>query len=113
MKNLPFYDVLDTLLRPVSLQPQNQMKTQEQTFSFFLTPQHIKQIELSGYRDELGRPDYKKQVQLRFGLLETSCEQMDNFPNGLIVKVSACKLQPFNFLHLKCDDRVIFFNSCR
>ena len=76
-----------TLLKPSSLQPQGNARFQEQTFSFHLTPQQVSAIEQSGYRDTFGRPDYKKQIQVRFSLLETSCEQMDNFPSSICVKV--------------------------
>ena len=87
LRKLPFYEVLATLLKPSSLQPQGQARFQEQTFSFHLTPQQVSAIEQSGYRDTMGRPDYKKQIQVRFSLLETSCEQMDNFPSSICVKV--------------------------
>ena len=89
MKKLPFYDVQATLLKPTSLQPTGQAKFQQQNFSFHLTPQQAEMIQQSGYRDSMGRPDFKKQVLVRFSLLETSCEQEDNFPLSLCVKV--CK----------------------
>ena len=89
MKKLPFYDVQATLLKPSSLQPTGQAKFQQQNFSFHLTPQQAEMIQQSGYRDSMGRPDFKKQVLVRFSLLETSCEQEDNFPLSLCVKV--CK----------------------
>ena len=87
LKRLPFYDVMATLLKPSSLQPTGSARFQEQTFSFHLTPQQVSAIEQSGYRDAMGRPDYKKQIQVRFSLLETSCEQADNFPSSVCVKV--------------------------
>ena len=34
------------------------------------------------------RPDYRKQIQIRFSLLETSCQQDDNFPSSICVKVT-------------------------
>ena len=88
LKNLPFYDVMATLLKPSSLQPRGSAGFQEQTFLFHLTPQQVSAIEQSGYRDTMGRPDYKKQIQVRFSLLETSCEQADNFPSSVCVKGS-------------------------
>jgi hypothetical protein len=48
---------------------------QEQTFTFHLTPQQTTAIANSSYRNELGRPEYRHQIQMRFSLLETSCEQ--------------------------------------
>ena len=87
LRKLPFYEVMATLLKPSSLQSTGNARFQEQTFSFHLTPQQVNAIEQSGYRDTMGRPDYKKQIQVRFSLLETSCEQMDNFPSSICVKV--------------------------
>jgi hypothetical protein len=37
---------------------------QEQTFTFSLTPQQASFINSSLYRDEFGRPEYKKQVRI-------------------------------------------------
>ena len=88
LRKLPFYEVMATLLKPSSLQPQGTARFQEQSFSFHLTPQQVSAIEQSGYRDAQGRPDYKKQIQVRFSLLETSCEQMDNFPSSICLKVN-------------------------
>ena len=65
LKRLPFYDVMATLLKPQSLQPNGSARFQEQTFSFHLTPQQVSAIEQSGYRDSMGRPDYKKQIQVK------------------------------------------------
>ena len=87
LRKLPFYEVMATLLKPSSLQPQGTARFQEQSYSFHLTPQQVSAIEQSGYRDSQGRPDYKKQIQVRFSLLETSCEQMDNFPSSICLKV--------------------------
>uniref|UniRef100_A0A8D0RYZ8 Protein inhibitor of activated STAT 2 n=1 Tax=Sus scrofa TaxID=9823 RepID=A0A8D0RYZ8_PIG len=64
LKNLPFYDVLDVLIKPTSLD--------------FLPG---------------GRRDYTVQVQLRLCLAETSCPQEDNYPNSLCIKVNG-KLFP-------------------
>merc|ERR1712121_408525 len=32
--------------------------------------------------------DYRTQIQMRFSLLETSCEQEDNFPPSICVKIN-------------------------
>ncbi|XP_055994442.1 E3 SUMO-protein ligase PIAS2 isoform X3 [Sorex fumeus] len=120
LKNLPFYDVLDVLIKPTSLGdhmiqtgPQvlactlmNPLKVvpsvavqssiqrfQEKFFIFALTPQQVREICIS--RDFLpgGRRDYTVQVQLRLCLAETSCPQEDNYPNSLCIKVNG-KLFP-------------------
>ncbi|XP_043937991.1 E3 SUMO-protein ligase PIAS2 isoform X2 [Protopterus annectens] len=92
LKSLPFYDVLDVLLKPSSL-VQNNQRFQEKFFMFALTPQQVREICIS--RDFLpgGKKDYTVQVQLRLCLTETSCPQDDNFPGALCVKVNG-KLFP-------------------
>ncbi|XP_067886179.1 E3 SUMO-protein ligase PIAS2 isoform X1 [Heterodontus francisci] len=93
LKSIPFYDVLDVLIKPTSLVPSNIQRFQEKYFIFALTPQQVKEICIS--RDFLpgGRRDYIVQVQLRFCLAETSCPQQDNYPNNLCIKVNG-KLYP-------------------
>jgi len=88
LKNLPFYKVDSVLMKPSSLQPRGHVRFQEQTFSFHLTPTQASAIAQSGCRDPYGRQEYKKQIQLRFSLLETSCEQDDNFPASICIKVN-------------------------
>uniref|UniRef100_A0A1A8GCT2 Protein inhibitor of activated STAT, 2 n=1 Tax=Nothobranchius korthausae TaxID=1143690 RepID=A0A1A8GCT2_9TELE len=94
MKPLPFYDVLDVLIKPSSLGASTvQRFHQEKYFIFALTPQQVREVCIS--RDFLpcGRRDYMVQIQLRFCLSETSCPQEDNYPNSLCVKVNG-KLFP-------------------
>ncbi|XP_047237310.1 E3 SUMO-protein ligase PIAS2 isoform X2 [Girardinichthys multiradiatus] len=94
MKPLPFYDVLDVLIKPSSLGTSTaQRYHQEKYFIFALTPQQVREVCIS--RDFLpgGRRDYMVQIQLRFCLAETSCLQDDNFPNSLCIKVNG-KLFP-------------------
>ncbi|XP_028270759.1 E3 SUMO-protein ligase PIAS2 [Parambassis ranga] len=94
MKSLPFYDVLDVLIKPSSLGVSTaQRYHQEKYFVFALTPQQVREVCIS--RDFLpgGRRDYMVQIQLRFCLSETSCPQEDNYPNSLCIKVNG-KLFP-------------------
>jgi hypothetical protein len=93
LKKLPFYKIEETLLKPCSLQPNGNGRFQEQTFTFYLTPGQSSDISNSSYRTELGKPEYRKQIQMRFSLLETSCEQEDSFPSSICVKVNG-KLCP-------------------
>ncbi|XP_076052036.1 E3 SUMO-protein ligase Su(var)2-10 isoform X6 [Oratosquilla oratoria] len=88
LKNLPFYDVLGELLKPSTLAaPQGSGRYQESSFTFSLTPQQANKIANS--RDlRPGRQDYTIQVQMRFCLLETTCEQDDNFPPNIAVKIN-------------------------
>ncbi|KAJ8396589.1 hypothetical protein AAFF_G00016550 [Aldrovandia affinis] len=93
LKSLPFYDVLDVLIKPSSLGASNIQRFQEKYFIFALTPQQVREVCIS--RDFLpgGRRDYMVQIQLRFCLAETSCPQDDNYPNSLSIKVNG-KLFP-------------------
>ncbi|XP_039400222.1 E3 SUMO-protein ligase PIAS2 isoform X3 [Mauremys reevesii] len=93
LKSLPFYDVLDVLIKPTSLVQSSIQRFQEKFFIFALTPQQVREICIS--RDFLpgGRRDYTVQVQLRLCLAETSCSQEDNYPNSLCIKVNG-KLFP-------------------
>ena len=88
LKKLPFYRLEETLLKPSSLQPNGNGRFQEQNFEFYLTPGQSSDISNSSYRNDLGRPDYRTQLLMRFSLLETSCEQEDNFPSSICVKVN-------------------------
>ncbi|KAJ8286979.1 hypothetical protein GJAV_G00045570 [Gymnothorax javanicus] len=93
LKSLPFYDVLDVLIKPSSLGASTIQRFQEKYFIFALTPQQVREVCIS--RDFLpgGRRDYMVQIQLRFCLAETSCPQEDNYPNSLCIKVNG-KLFP-------------------
>ncbi|XP_039614260.1 E3 SUMO-protein ligase PIAS2 isoform X2 [Polypterus senegalus] len=93
LRSLPFYDVLDILIKPSSLGASNIQRFQEKYFIFALTPQQVREVCIS--RDFLpgGRRDYMVQIQLRFCLAETSCPQEDNFPSSLCIKVNG-KLFP-------------------
>ncbi|CAN8219955.1 unnamed protein product [Coccothraustes coccothraustes] len=93
LKSLPFYDVLDVLIKPTSLVQSSIQRFQEKFFIFALTPQQVREISIS--RDFMpgGRRDYTVQVQLRLCLAETSCPQEDNYPNSLCIKVNG-KLFP-------------------
>uniref|UniRef100_A0A3P9IPZ3 Protein inhibitor of activated STAT, 1b n=1 Tax=Oryzias latipes TaxID=8090 RepID=A0A3P9IPZ3_ORYLA len=87
LQRLPFYDVLDELIKPTSLVSDNTQRFQEACYAFALTPQQVQQISSS--MDISGtKCDFAVQVQLRFCLSETSCPQEDHFPPNLGVKVN-------------------------
>ncbi|XP_074522099.1 E3 SUMO-protein ligase PIAS1 [Halichoeres trimaculatus] len=87
LQRLPFYDMLDELIKPTSLASDNSQRFQETCFAFALTPQQVQQISSS--MDISGNKcDFSVQVQLRFCLSETSCPQEDHFPPNLCVKVN-------------------------
>ncbi|KAK0177680.1 hypothetical protein PV328_001709 [Microctonus aethiopoides] len=93
LKKLPFYDLLGELLKPSSLMPQGTMRLQENTFVFHLTPKQANDVASSRDCRAGSKMDYTVQVQMRFCLQETSCEQEDYFPPGVGVKVNG-KLCP-------------------
>ncbi|CAK1553012.1 unnamed protein product [Leptosia nina] len=88
-KKLPFYDVLAELMKPSTMMPLQPGRMQEGSFIFHLTPQQA--TEIATGKDIVGssnKLDYVVQAQLRFCLLETSCEQEDYFPPSVNVKVN-------------------------
>ena len=89
MKKLPFYIMNDILLKPSSLQPSKPSANfQEQSVQFNITPKAAKRIQ-SSKRTVSGRIiEFRHQVQLRFSLLEISCQQTDAFPKSLCVRVN-------------------------
>ncbi|XP_058802189.1 E3 SUMO-protein ligase PIAS3 isoform X2 [Phymastichus coffea] len=87
-KKLPFFDMLGELLKPSSLMPQGTMRIQENTFIFHLTPQQATDISSSRDCRQGSKMDYTVQVQMRFCLQETSCEQEDYFPPNINLKVN-------------------------
>lgn len=88
LKKLAFFDILGTLLTPSTLVPINQQRMQEGTYYFHLTPQQASEIAMNRDIRNSAKPEYGIQVQLRFCLLETSCEQEDYFPPNVTVKVN-------------------------
>lgn len=98
LKPLAFYDVLATLLRPSTLIPSTASRSQEITFPLHLTPSQIQ--EIVSHRDMRNENETLIQVQLRFCLMETSCEQEDYFPPGIQVRVNNKIVQlPVSTLH--------------
>ncbi|ESO88276.1 hypothetical protein LOTGIDRAFT_193532, partial [Lottia gigantea] len=92
-KHLPFYDLLAELMKPTSLVPKSNNRFQESFFVFHLTPQQAQDIAMSRDFRPGAKCEYTVQVQLRFCLLETSCEQADNFPPSICVRVNG-KMAP-------------------
>ncbi|XP_067630818.1 E3 SUMO-protein ligase PIAS2 isoform X2 [Eurosta solidaginis] len=88
LKKLAFYDVLGILIKPSSLVPRNTQRIQEVPFYFTLTPQQATEIASNRDIRNSNKIEHAIQVQLRFCLLETSCEQEDCFPPSVSVKVN-------------------------
>lgn len=75
--------------------PQNNaQRIQENSYMFHLTPQQATDIALNRDIRNPAKVEHVIQVQLRFCLLETSCEQEDYFPPNVQVKVNGkmCQL---------------------
>lgn len=87
-KRLPFFDVIADLIKPSSLVPLNTHRIQEGTFYFHLTPAQATEIASSRDVRHGTKCEYVKQVQMRFCLMETTCEQEDFFPPNVVVKVN-------------------------
>ncbi|XP_012935664.1 E3 SUMO-protein ligase PIAS2 isoform X3 [Aplysia californica] len=88
LKRLPFYDVLGDLMKPSSLIPKTSSRMQETIFVFHLTPQQAQDITMSRDFRPGAKCEYTVQVQVRFCLLETTCEQADTFPSQIQVRVN-------------------------
>uniref|UniRef100_A0A673LI85 E3 SUMO-protein ligase PIAS1-like n=1 Tax=Sinocyclocheilus rhinocerous TaxID=307959 RepID=A0A673LI85_9TELE len=89
LQRLPFYDVLDELIKPTSLASDSSQRFQETCFAFALTPQQVQQIS-SSILGNLSHTFLKESQHIffRFCLSETSCPQEDHFPPNLCVKVN-------------------------
>ncbi|XP_032591181.1 E3 SUMO-protein ligase PIAS1 isoform X2 [Drosophila grimshawi] len=88
LKKLAFYDVLGTLIKPSTLVPRNTQRVQEVPFYFTLTPQQATEIATNRDIRNSSKVEHAIQVQLRFSLVETSCDQEDCFPPNVNVKVN-------------------------
>ncbi|XP_070850751.1 E3 SUMO-protein ligase PIAS2 isoform X1 [Drosophila suzukii] len=88
LKKLAFYDVLGTLIKPSTLVPRNTQRVQEVPFYFTLTPQQATEIASNRDIRNSSKVEHAIQVQLRFCLVETSCDQEDCFPPNVNVKVN-------------------------
>ncbi|XP_035793724.1 E3 SUMO-protein ligase PIAS2-like isoform X4 [Anopheles albimanus] len=91
LKKLAFFDVLATLLKPTTLASSisnPSQRVQEASYYFSLTPQQSTDIALNRDIRNSNRIEHTIQVQLRFCMLETSCEQEDYFPPNIVVKVN-------------------------
>lgn len=88
LSHLPFFEHIDDLVRPTSLVPRGMSQFQEAWVMFHLTPSQVQLISNSRDNRPNFRNEFTVQIQLRFCLFETSCEQEDNFPSSLCIKVN-------------------------
>ncbi|KAI4473051.1 hypothetical protein M0804_015504, partial [Polistes exclamans] len=105
-KKLPFFDVMDELLKPTSLTQQESVTEQENTFMFQLNAEQATDIASSRDCRNESKMEYTVQVQMRFCLQETtSCEQEDYFPPDISVKVNG-NICPLTYSKLTDKPRV-------
>ncbi|XP_046857182.1 E3 SUMO-protein ligase PIAS2-like isoform X2 [Xenia sp. Carnegie-2017] len=98
LRHLPFYDFKDILVRPQSLVPQCKTTTYQDSFIMFhISPHQVNEIVSSRDTRPMSNNEYNVQIQLRFCLLETSCEQDDMYPRAPAVKINGkpCPLPRF------------------
>ncbi|PAA53883.1 hypothetical protein BOX15_Mlig024529g2, partial [Macrostomum lignano] len=86
---MPFYDVLETIMPPTSLQITNlTQRAQEQHCVFYLTLQQVNQVTMNRYiNDSTNRIEYPVQVQLRCLKIQPG-PQSDVFPTGVSCRVN-------------------------
>jgi len=85
--SLPFYDIIDILIKPTSLQPKTLSGPQDSNLVYHLTPYQTQLITNSrSYMNTI--VEYAVQVQLRFCLNETSCVQEDLYPTRCKIVVN-------------------------
>ncbi|KAF6198166.1 hypothetical protein GE061_007913 [Apolygus lucorum] len=92
LKRIPFYEIEGELLRPSTL-IHTTSREPGATFHFYLTPSQADAVSFNR-EISMGKSEYLFQIQMRFCVCETSCEQEDAFPPGLVAKVNgkACPL---------------------
>uniref|UniRef100_UPI00398EF1AD E3 SUMO-protein ligase PIAS4-like n=1 Tax=Pristiophorus japonicus TaxID=55135 RepID=UPI00398EF1AD len=90
LTKLPFYEILDDLMKPTDLVPTNSERIQENQFSFTLTDKQREQI-ISGFSKNGVQ---SVQVQLRICHTDTEFIQEDQYPPYLSIKVNS-RVCPF------------------
>lgn len=77
-KDLPFYHILGKLLWPTSLVTLPNDRLKEEKYVFYFLPSQVLQLQSS----------IEVQVQLRICLLDSSCDQEDELPPSICLKVN-------------------------
>ncbi|KAG9511415.1 Alpha/beta hydrolase domain-containing protein 17C, partial [Fragariocoptes setiger] len=91
LKILPFYDILDHLVRPAGLISANRsdMSVNHSSLSFKLSVEQADSIAMSQTSPNV----FAKQILLRFCNYDVHSEQNDNFPPSISVKVNDKNVQ--------------------
>ncbi|EPY81884.1 e3 SUMO-protein ligase PIAS2 isoform 1 [Camelus ferus] len=123
LKNLPFYDVLDVLIKPTSLVQSSIQRFQEKFFIFALTPQQVREICISSPASPCGTADVNLHATdgkplrppldpqflltgiLTFGAF-TSIKQVDENHLGKMRLTIPCRA--VTCTHLQCFDAALY-----
>ena len=91
LKKLPFFDSIAELLRPsplISQRSQDWAGYHSASFEFNLTAQQAADIASCRDARRGSKIDPIIEIQMRFCVRDTSCEQEDKFPSHLLVKIN-------------------------
>ncbi|CAG0912678.1 unnamed protein product [Notodromas monacha] len=101
MEDLPFYPVIDCLLKPLTLvssAPANALERSSR-FTFNLTPSQYSSISGSLSKTPGGLSKSEIQIQLRFAKMDVSSKQKDFFPPNLSVQVNSHLVELPKLIH--------------
>lgn len=88
IRDLPFYPVKATLLRPTPLMAKDSAEQQQQSLSFYLSPEQAITVNNGRKVEANGMVVYKMHILLRFTKPSADNVQDDDFPRNLCLKVN-------------------------
>jgi len=88
IRDLPFYPVKATLLRPCAIVQKDTQETQSQNLAFYLTQEQAETVNKGRRVENNGMVVYKMHILLRFTKMDVSAVQDDDFPKNLCLKVN-------------------------
>ena len=88
IRDLPFYPVKATLLRPTPLVAKDSAEQQQQSLSFYLSPEQAITVNNGRKVEANGMVVYKMHILLRFTKPSADNVQDDDFPRNLCLKVN-------------------------
>merc|ERR1719309_1782350 len=88
IRDLPFYPVKATLLRPCAIAPKDNQETQSQNLAFYLTQDQAETVNKGRRVETNGMVVYKMHILLRFTKMSPDQVQDDDFPKNLCLKVN-------------------------
>ena len=88
IRDLPFYPVKATLLRPTPLVVKDSAEQQQQSLSFYLSPEQAITVNNGRKVESNGMVVYKMHILLRFTKPSPDNVQDDDFPRNLCLKVN-------------------------